>query len=424
MKPNFDLLNPFATTFKNLTTKVGQSEQLLNNNASSSSHSIIKEIFKITIAKKFSVGIYVYAWVFKEYKGMEYIFQNAKDPLHSEKVWLHFKNTPLRNNYTEMRLPETDHCILMKDCRTVCYLTRENIDSQTDDSRVALYKIKFVGKNCYKYMHEIITVIKKGYYKRSFTRSDKDSYIYLNPTSPDNSSHSTKYNICSFNNVILRDKEEALIKPLEALLNAASLYNKYNVTYKFGVLLYGVPGSGKSTVIRAIIDKIIHTDSTKGSRSFLMNLNLEPKELLKSINYLKDKVEDGDDIINIIILEEIDSVFPRNRDTTNQAQLEKINMLLQFLDGPLSPNNTIFIATTNYIDRLDEALVRDGRFSIKINMGVFGKTEAIEMCKMYNVNLSDVIDMGEEDTIVPATLQKIIFNYILSTNMDFNKDLH
>lgn len=56
-----------------------------------------------------------------------------------------------------------------------------------------------------------------------------------------------------------------------------------------------------------------------------------------------------------------------------------IKQLLQFLDSSQSPNNVIFIATTNYIDRLDHALVRKGRFDLKIELDDFNKDTARKM---------------------------------------------
>lgn len=81
--------------------------------------------------------------------------------------------------------------------------------------------------------------------------------------------------------------------------------------------------------------------------------------------------------------------------------------LLQLLDGINSCNKTIFLATTNYIDRLDPALIRDGRFDIKIEMKNFDYDEAVEMCNKFNVD-SEVVFRDEQFPINPAYLQNKI----------------
>ena len=41
---------------------------------------------------------------------------------------------------------------------------------------------------------------------------------------------------------------------------------------------------------------------------------------------------------------------------------------MNIIDGTLSPENVIFVLTTNYKDRLDKALLRSGRMDIKVEL--------------------------------------------------------
>lgn len=90
-----------------------------------------------------------------------------------------------------------------------------------------------------------------------------------------------------------------------------------------------------------------------------------------------------------------------------------MNNLFQFLDGVSSPSNSIIIATTNYYDKLDPALIRDGRFDIKEEITEFDYDNAVELCKIFK--LSDdktraILD-NEQLPINPAYLQnKILKN--------------
>ena len=52
-------------------------------------------------------------------------------------------------------------------------------------------------------------------------------------------------------------------------------------------------------------------------------------------------------------------------DNNNKLSL---NYLLDLLQGTITPDNLIFIATTNCIDNIDPSFYRHARFDIRINM--------------------------------------------------------
>lgn len=64
----------------------------------------------------------------------------------------------------------------------------------------------------------------------------------------------------------------------------------------------------------------------------------------------------------------------------------------------------IKIATTNHIEKLDDALTRAGRFDLKIEMTNFDEEQAREMCKKFNLDLDNVIT-NKELAYNPAELQ-------------------
>ena len=68
------------------------------------------------------------------------------------------------------------------------------------------------------------------------------------------------------------------------------------------------------------------------------------------------------------IIEEIDTIV-NSRQNKELGEKEKVILseLLNFLDGPSSPDSCIIIATTNHIEKLDPAIIRSGRFDIKID---------------------------------------------------------
>jgi len=68
----------------------------------------------------------------------------------------------------------------------------------------------------------------------------------------------------------------------------------------------------------------------------------------------------------LIVLEDIDAYFGRNRETLHSKCPLTFSGLLNALDGVSSTDGQIFILTTNFVEKLDEALIRSGRVDRKI----------------------------------------------------------
>ena len=90
--------------------------------------------------------------------------------------------------------------------------------------------------------------------------------------------------------------------------------------------------------------------------------------------------------------------------------------MIQFLDSNSSPKDVIFIATTNNIDALDEAIIRDGRFDLKVKVGSIDKVGAKKMISSFDINEEGSAEIltnfkDNEDNINQSTLQKYILEY-------------
>merc|ERR1711879_918186 len=69
----------------------------------------------------------------------------------------------------------------------------------------------------------------------------------------------------------------------------------------------------------------------------------------------------------VIVLEDIDALFGKNRQKKAATQVPlTFTGLLNGLDGIGHKDGMIVVATTNYIDRLDDALIRAGRMDVKV----------------------------------------------------------
>ena len=81
------------------------------------------------------------------------------------------------------------------------------------------------------------------------------------------------------------------------------------------------------------------------------------------------------------------------------------------MNGIYSTDNTIYIATTNYKDRIDSALIRYGRFDIQEELDYFDYNDALECVELlgYDEEVLDSLDL--QYPVQPSYLQSMIMEY-------------
>lgn len=120
-------------------------------------------------------------------------------------------------------------------------------------------------------------------------------------------------------------------------------FYKYKLPYKRGILLWGPPGGGKSSVIQFIMRDIINMGGV------VINF-ANPDVFITGIRTLRQIQAQ---VPVVVIMEDIDAIL----DHYNESSV------LNILDGADKIDNTIFIATTNYPEELSERIVdRPSRF--------------------------------------------------------------
>ncbi len=185
----------------------------------------------------------------------------------------------------------------------------------------------------------------------------------------------------------------------------ADTFRERGLTHKTGILVYGKAGTGKSTLARALASELNYSLISIDTSTF-DNINLI--ELTNAIN--------NDNMKAIIFIDEIDAIFKSRDDgDTTDAQKARVNKLLTFLDGVNSPNNCIFLATTNYYNKLDAAVKRKGRFDKVIELTDINKETAFKMCKSFGLSTEScrkIVDEYKKDLINPADLQDKIISVI------------
>ena len=219
----------------------------------------------------------------------------------------------------------------------------------------------------------------------------------------------------SFDNIVLDEKvKQNIINGLVNWDKSKNWYDEHQLVYKIGVFLYGKPGTGKSTVAKAI-------SSMFGNAPIL---TIDLNDIMKSVNGILKMRKKYDGTI-VVLIEDFDMYFKSREEIENveigldQKKQKDFNQnaIFQLLDGVYSTNDTIYVATTNYKDRIDSALIRYGRFDIQEELNYFSKDDAAKCVELLGYNEKVLDSMNLEYPVQPAYLQSKIMEYRANCNI-------
>ena len=162
---------------------------------------------------------------------------------------------------------------------------------------------------------------------------------------------------------VILDKgvKERILSDIKGFLGSANWYYDRGIPYRRGYLLHGPPGSGKSSFIRSLAGELDYN---------IAMLNLSERGLTDDrLNHLLTIVPRR----TLVLLEDADAAFGNRRTQTDEDGYRGANVtfsgLLNALDGVASAEERIVFLTTNYVDRLDSALIRPGRVDMAVRLG-------------------------------------------------------
>ncbi|KAF8749742.1 hypothetical protein HU200_012541 [Digitaria exilis] len=162
--------------------------------------------------------------------------------------------------------------------------------------------------------------------------------------------------------------KEAIMDDLRAFKEGKDYYAKVGKAWKRGYLLFGPPGTGKSTMIAAMANFLEYD---------VYDLELtavESNSVLRSL-FIETTGK------SIIVIEDIDrSVNITSTSKEDYGAKLTLSGMLNFIDGLWSAcgGERIIVFTTNNKDKLDPALIRRGRMDRHIEMS-YCRYEAFKM---------------------------------------------
>lgn len=157
------------------------------------------------------------------------------------------------------------------------------------------------------------------------------------------------------------DIKISILEQLEPILNPKDIED-WGLNNPGGILLFGPPGCGK-TFWAKIISKMIEYEFEEIPRSIFGSSYVDGA----MINLKKKLSEYSNRSKVVLFFDEFDSVASiRNNMSASSSENSKVvNTLLQEIPK-LIERKILVVAATNYIDYLDPAVIRPGRFDLKI----------------------------------------------------------
>lgn len=152
--------------------------------------------------------------------------------------------------------------------------------------------------------------------------------------------------------LILPDSNsEMVLAHIKEFWENEAVFREYGFLWKRGIMLWGPPGSGKTSTVQQLSKQIVElggitvycTDPGFTSSGLDILRRIEPDRPL------------------VVIFEDIDAIVQEHGESD----------ILAMLDGELQVDNVVFIATTNYPGRLDKRFInRPSRFDEIIKIGM------------------------------------------------------
>merc|ERR1712232_1143202 len=162
----------------------------------------------------------------------------------------------------------------------------------------------------------------------------------------------------------LETQIQEIKEAVELPMTHPEMYQEVGINPPKGVILYGVPGTGKTLLAKAVANETSATFLRVCGSELIQKYLGEGPKLVRELFRVADE-----NAPCIIFIDEIDAVGTKRYDSNSGGEREIQRTMLELLnqlDGFDARGEVKVIMATNKIDTLDPALLRPGRIDRKI----------------------------------------------------------
>lgn len=206
---------------------------------------------------------------------------------------------------------------------------------------------------------------------------------------------------------------DKLTSSIDKFIDSKDWYEKNGISYKLGIMLYGLPGYGKSSIIRAL--------ATLYKRNiYVLSLSgLSDTKLKAFMSTVKEN--------SFILFEDFDS-FLLTHTRTGDMKPENVDLntnvtmsgLLNAIDGVDSQQDLITFFTTNHIESIDPAFLRPGRADVSLEIKLHSNEPVYSYLSfIYDTDIQLIKNMFNAEVFInisPAIIENIVKGNINNLN--------
>ncbi|HVU63163.1 MAG TPA: AAA family ATPase [Phycisphaerales bacterium] len=191
---------------------------------------------------------------------------------------------------------------------------------------------------------------------------------------------------------------ESVEQRLCEFCGAREQYEWAGIPWRFGVLLHGEPGTGKTSLAHSLASRL-------GLRIAVITLaDFESdREMVEVFRCVQEQA--------VVLIEDVDCAF-RQRDGGGEAAAGvSFSGFLNCIDGVMAPQNgRILVMTTNHLDRLDPALVRPGRVDLRIEVPTLARQDASDYADRVFPHVASRHDVVNEVMALERPTPAVLIN--------------